>query len=68
MEVVTYGCVTSVEAGGEATEVNIGVLICLRCKVVTYGCGSLWRLDGRPQESILVVWHAYDLKLFPIVV
>ncbi len=38
MEVVTYGCVTSVEAGGEVAGVNVGGLEGLRCKIVTYGC------------------------------
>jgi hypothetical protein len=37
MVVFTYGCVTSVEAGGEAAGVNIGVPTDLRCEVVTYG-------------------------------
>ncbi len=32
MEVVTYGCVTSVEAGGEAAGVNAGGLAVLRCE------------------------------------
>jgi hypothetical protein len=32
MEFVTYGCVTSVEAGGEAVGVNVGGLEGLRCE------------------------------------
>jgi hypothetical protein len=32
MEVFTYGCVTSVEAGGKAAGVNIGGLAGLRCE------------------------------------
>jgi hypothetical protein len=32
MEVVTYGCVTSLEAGGEAAGVNVGGLEGLRCE------------------------------------
>ncbi len=32
MEVVTCGCVTSVEAGGEAVGVNVGGLTGLRCE------------------------------------
>jgi hypothetical protein len=38
MEVVTFGCVTSVEAGGEVAGINVGGLAGLRCEAVTYGC------------------------------
>jgi hypothetical protein len=38
MEVVTYGCATSVEAGGEAAGINVSALAGLRFEVVTYGC------------------------------
>jgi hypothetical protein len=39
MEVVTYGCVTSVEAGGEVAGVNVGCPGFLgRCLLYTFGC------------------------------
>jgi hypothetical protein len=32
MEVVSYGCVTSVKVGGEAAGINVSVLAGLRCE------------------------------------
>jgi hypothetical protein len=60
-QLLPCGCVTSVEAGGEAAGVNVSVLADLRFKVVTYGCvTSLEAVLGRPQESMLWVWQALD--------
>ncbi len=36
----------SVEVGGEAPGVNVGVLAGLRCKVVTYGCVTSVKAGG----------------------
>jgi hypothetical protein len=58
MEVVTYGCVTSVEAGGEGAGVNVGGLAVLRWRLLPMVVRPLWRLEGRPQESMLVVWQS----------
>ncbi len=38
MEVVTYGCVTSVEAGGVAAGVKVDGLAGIQFEVVIYGC------------------------------
>jgi hypothetical protein len=68
MEVVTYGCVTSVDAGGEAAGVNVGGLAGLRCEVVTYVCVTSVEAGGEAAAVNVGVLICLRLKLLPTAV